>query len=388
MCVSPILIKNPNLGLSSRVSFLKDTQSQFIRVPCGVCPECVHSKQMALLQRCQTMALDHHVFFGTFTYNDQMIPHIDLPGDLDPDTGEQKIYSIKYADIHDFQNTIKRLRKRDAFTRPFSYLVVSELGEKRGRPHFHALFFLPKSPDDTWMDTANLEFILFREFLSEWKRNVKTIPGKFTKPDRHGRCHPKVDTKHPIWVPLCTFFRKYISGRLSSNYDLHYVKPSDQSDESSVCAYVTKYMLKPSTREKRLQQALRLNLDEESYQTVWLTVRPCWRSSKDFGKATELQRKFVKDSVQRSKSSSTHPLYLAPNGNSYPLARYYRVDGRLCSLDDEIDFYNNDPDRQSEGNLIRFDLDPNQQLARIHNHGTKLNLISDHDSFSNISKQF
>lgn len=386
MCLSPVLIKNPNKGLHHQFSFLKDTSSDYIKVPCGHCPECAHKHQMDVLQRCQTMALDHHVFFGTFTYNNDMIPHLDIPsGEIDPDTGEEKIYSIKYADIHDFQNTIKRIRKRNAFTRPFSYFVVSELGEKRGRPHFHALFFVPVDPCDNWMDVANLEYIMFREFLSEWKRNVKFIPGKFTKPDKHGRVHPKVDTKHPVWVPLCTYFRKFISGRLSANYDLHYVKPTVDSDSSSVSAYVTKYMMKPSTREKRLQQALRLNLSEKDYETVWLTVKPSWRASKNFGASTPQQIAFVRDSVQRSKRSSCFPLYLAPNGNTYPLARYYRSDARFCSVNDEIDFYNLDPDRKFYDNMILRNLEPSQVHSRIHHHSNLLSEISHNDSFSNIS---
>ena len=44
-------------------------------------------------------------------------------------------YSIRFADVTDVQKMFKRLRKKNAFGRPFRYLAVSELGSKKGRPH-------------------------------------------------------------------------------------------------------------------------------------------------------------------------------------------------------------------------------------------------------------
>lgn len=125
MCVSPIRIKNPNLGLTGPNAQFKDTTSQMIDVPCGVCAECVAARQMQYVQRLQMEELVNHFFFCTLTYNDEMMPRVTTS------TG----YDIRFADVSDVQNMFKRLRKRDAFGRPFRYFAVSELGKKRGRPH-------------------------------------------------------------------------------------------------------------------------------------------------------------------------------------------------------------------------------------------------------------
>lgn len=125
MCLSPVRIKNPNLGLTGPTAFYKDTVSHYIDVPCGVCAECVASRQLQFVQRLQMEELVNHLFFCTLTYNDDMLPVVSTS------TG----YNIRYADVRDVQNMFKRLRKRNAFGRPFRYFGVSELGSKRGRPH-------------------------------------------------------------------------------------------------------------------------------------------------------------------------------------------------------------------------------------------------------------
>lgn len=73
-------------------------------------------------------SLKNYLFFATLTYNKESLPHITTS------TG----YDIPYADIHDLQNCFKRLRKSNAFTRPFRYLAVSELGKSVVVPTFIA----------------------------------------------------------------------------------------------------------------------------------------------------------------------------------------------------------------------------------------------------------
>lgn len=333
------------------------------------------------------MALDHHVFFGTFTYNEEMIPYKEFD-QVDSDTGEViGKYKVRYADINDFQDAVKRIRKYDGFTRPFSYFLVSEFGGEKGRPHFHCLFFLPKYPDDTFMDVANLEYILFNVFLKEWKRNVNVLPGMFTKGGKLRPSRQKVNTRHPIWKPLCTYYRRWICGKLSANYDLHYVIPSVESDSSSVAAYVTKYMLKPSDREKKLQQALRLNLTEEDYEKMWFIVKPRWVASKNFGSKTDLQKKKVLDCISSSKSSGEKfPLYLADNGNSYPLSRYYKR--KFLSVLDEYGFQFNDPDRLARDNFKPSSSDVYTFDATISVFRNKVDLVDSHDTMSNLLNEF
>lgn len=125
MCISPIRIKNPNLGLVGPNAQFKDTTSRYINVPCGVCCECVASRQMQMVQRLTIESLVNHLFFCTLTYNNESLPVVSTS------TG----YDIRYADVSDVQKMFKRLRYRNAFGRPFRYLAVSELGSEKGRPH-------------------------------------------------------------------------------------------------------------------------------------------------------------------------------------------------------------------------------------------------------------
>lgn len=125
MCISPIRIKNPNLGLFGPNAQFKDTISHYINVPCGVCPQCVANRQMQYVQRLQMEELVNHLFMCSLTYNNESMPVVTTS------TG----YDIRYADVSDVQKMFKRLRKRNAFGRPFRYFGVSELGTKKGRPH-------------------------------------------------------------------------------------------------------------------------------------------------------------------------------------------------------------------------------------------------------------
>lgn len=125
MCISPVRIRNPNFHIYNAGTKYKDTESAFINVPCGVCCECVAIRQMSYIQRLQMEETKNHLFFCTLTYNDDSMPyHVCSNG-----------YKIRFADIHDVQCMIKRLRKSGAFGRPFRYFGVSELGSRRGRPH-------------------------------------------------------------------------------------------------------------------------------------------------------------------------------------------------------------------------------------------------------------
>lgn len=125
MCISPIQIKNPNLGLIGPNAQFKDVVSHYINVPCGVCPQCIANRQMQYVQRLQMESLVNHLFLCSLTYNNESMPVVSTS------TG----YDIRYADVSDVQKMFKRLRKRNAFGRPFRYFGVSELGTRKGRPH-------------------------------------------------------------------------------------------------------------------------------------------------------------------------------------------------------------------------------------------------------------
>lgn len=131
MCLSPVSIENPNYGRKDSFAQYKDVVSRRIYVPCGHCAECIASRQLQFVQRLQMEEIANHLFFCTLTYNNDMLPVV----------GTSTGYNIRFADVSDVQKMFKRLRKRNAFGRPFRYFGVSELGSRRGRPHPFSYYF-------------------------------------------------------------------------------------------------------------------------------------------------------------------------------------------------------------------------------------------------------
>lgn len=130
-CISPVKIKSP----------LPSHNKRYIYVPCGKCAWCRRQKRNEWCLRF-SVEMQDNIFnkFVTLTYNDD-----NLPFTIDTDTGE-----IKYiASKSDIQKFIKRLRKMGY---KFKYFIVSELGPKNLRPHYHALFFSNEDMDNAIQD--------------------------------------------------------------------------------------------------------------------------------------------------------------------------------------------------------------------------------------------
>lgn len=318
-CDCPQLIKNPyyKKDPSKGLNFLHDCKSQYMRVPCGYCPSCIATKQMYMLQRFYMQSLNSYVFFSTFTYDDSHLPSLNVNG-----------FNIRYADFNHFVNMVKRLRKDNSFTRPFTYFAVSELGSKRGRPHFHCLWFLPKYDNDTALTPFKLESILYDVLRSSWCINVGS-------------------KRSPIYEPLFTFHSIVRHGKVFSNYDLHFVRPVLGTNTSeSVAFYVMKYLLKSSTHERKLQQALRLNLDPSLYKEVWNKVKSRSQCSLHFGYGINLDKpnqptpdvlRYIKNCIKRTPLGSPYPCFFSPlDGSSYPLAPFYQGRSVFYSFDDAL----------------------------------------------------
>lgn len=375
MCVTPTLIPNPNYGYKGKFAFLKDTVSKYIKVPCGHCAECVRIRQLSIVQRCALEAIEGYPFYCTLTYNNESLPKLTC--------SDGRI--IRYADCKDVVNMIKRLRKDNVFGRPFRYFCVSELGSKRARPHFHLFFFVKRFDDDTVYTPINLEQVLFEGVLRYWCRNYGT-------------------NRKPIYKPCCTYIRKFVCGKLKSTYDLHYVVPSSVNGSiMDVPFYVTKYMMKPSDKAERLQQALRLNLSEDEYNDVWKVVKPRWFSSLNFGfgvyglqakgmsKSSRLDYlsgtnsfKLVRDSIERSLSSQDSPKFYNPDtGNTFPLSRYWMSFGNLYTVDDAVAFHYKNPDWR-EDNVVIDDRPLDSKLLSIESHNKRLKVMDSHEENLNL----
>lgn len=214
-----------------------------------------------------------------------------------------------------------------------------------------------------------MEKLLFDQVLLEWRRNYGS-------------------RKFPDYRPLCTYFRRFVRGKLRTNYDLHYVNPSLTAEGcSDVAFYVTKYMMKPSDRQVRLQQALHLNLDEVEYEHVWCKVRPRTFASLGLGVNGELTPfgvepdydivKYVRSCVKSSKGSESSPRFFNPQtGSSFPLSRYYRSKSYCYDVSDEEYFFN----RQDRIDGVAVDdRSFTQKVLSVDRHKSRVDIIESHD---------
>ena len=275
--------------------------------------------------------LNQHIFFCTLTYNNAQIPELVLENPNNPN----KPYNIRYTDYADVCNMIKRIRAYNRFGRDFRYLAVTELGSKKGRPHVHILFFVPKEKNDTFTDIINLEKKMFDSVLLEWRRNYGS-------------------KRNPDYQPLCTYIRRMTRRGLSTTYDLHYCNPvATDGGIADVGFYVTKYMTKPSKRAERLQQALHLNLEENDYERIWNKIKPRCFASLGFGLNPTINPKthkiesidqdiktYLKRCISKTIGEYDGPRYINPHdGKIFPLARYYYNVGEILDWKDMVSYY-------------------------------------------------
>lgn len=324
MCLKPIMIKNVNYGNTSRLAHIKDTTSQYIPIPCGRCSVCLQLKQQYITQRVQMESLSHDLYFGTLTYNNEALKHVI--------SGHE--FNLAYADITDWQNMIKQIRLKEDLPH-FKYIVVTEYGGRRHRPHFHFLLSFPKDDRQTLADRWSFEIRLHEIFLKYWRRN-------------------RGSDRYPLYQPLCT----YVKRRNSYNYDLHYLDPwASSKGVDDVAFYVTKYCLKYDKWLDRLKSKLYFNLDEDEYKRVWEKLRPRRLMSKGFGSVSDVyvngQQVSFEDpkviahlnkgiDVSLKDPTALFPYFISPvNGNTFPLAPYFSK--KLLTLDDLYIFNSRKP---------------------------------------------
>lgn len=314
MCISPIQIKNPYLGLGHLgLNRLHDTVNTYINVPCGQCPACTSLRQSWINQRVQMESLDNYLFYGTLTYNEDMVPWVHF--------GE---YNLRVPFMSDFTNMVKRLRNEGL---KFSYIVVSEYGGKTYRPHYHFMLSFPKetvTPNlsagrfTIQMQIHAFETSLYDKILSSWCVNVGSH-------------------RVPVYKPLLTYFEKY--GR--HNYELHFASPS-QNGLADVSFYVSKYICKFDKRTSKLLQKIKLdnNLNDIETETLLSVVKPRCIISKQFGLFSRPSvSAHIKDCLKRNPEQPT--FYDIYTGKPSPLSRYYTK--HFVDIDYALSrFYNSD----------------------------------------------
>lgn len=296
MCLSPVLINNPNYNSpiqDSKYRLLHDCESSKLAVPCGRCAVCIYLRQLYLVQRVQMESLDNDLFFGTLTYNNDSLPVAEY-GDI----------KFAYPDFTDWQKMLKRIRISHPDLK-FKYLLVQEYGSRKHRPHYHFILSLPRVGNPSLAEKVSQAYELFKLFLSQWKRNYGS-------------------DRYPDWRPLLT----YVNRNGKYNYDLHYLDPNSSKDGlDGVAFYVTKYILKYDKWVDKFKSKLFFELDEDDFKDAWSKLRPRVLMSKGFGSpdSPNVQAHIFKGiSMAVDDPSAFYPYYFSRvNGKCFPLAPYY-----------------------------------------------------------------
>lgn len=264
---------------------------------------------------------------------------------------------------------------------------------------------LPKYDSDDYNDCLNLQDTLFKEVLSEWKRNV--APPVWS--EKKGKFIP--NTRSPVWKVCCTYVRKFVRGKLRTNYDLHYVNPVlSDGGSADVSFYVMKYMMKPSNRVTRLRQALHLNLPEDEYEDIWSLVRPRHFESEGLGLGQCLYDKqlvklnhrihyevhpkvleHLRSGIERSKSASdvSSPCFYSPvDGSQKPLARFYKEHSDIYKMSDFLDFFYSERNADPDNVIVHKDWSLNQRVSRIDDFEKKVNNVDFQSSALELDELF
>jgi len=126
-CYSPLKCgfdHNYNLTFSSKKY---NAEMPAFQLPCGQCIGCRIDRSKEWAIRCVHEAQTHeNNVFITLTYSNENLP-------LTPDG----LPTLKHDD---FQNFMKRLRKKRAYER-MGFFMAGEYGDQLQRPHYHAILF-------------------------------------------------------------------------------------------------------------------------------------------------------------------------------------------------------------------------------------------------------
>lgn len=152
MCLCPIYV--PNLSMAAHdyarhgkmdqcvIDHYLDNHSAFIAVPCRKCLECLKARSAEWSARLRTEldyeinVLGHDCYFVTLTISPEFLHLFTSFGKVDPSKCSKLLGS--------FFRSLK-----DSYRCSFRHFCIAEYGERRGRLHFHCLFFNPPASLET-----------------------------------------------------------------------------------------------------------------------------------------------------------------------------------------------------------------------------------------------
>ena len=140
-CLTPIEIRNPKAAKDAR-------EMQFLQVPCGKCPPCIHRRVRGWMFRLKKeQEVSTSSCFVTLTYDDANLPFTEN-GNMTVDTRDHQLFFKKLR-----KNISKNYKKYGMYQNvPLRYYGVSEYGDNTHRPHFHYILF--NLPDKLIMDES------------------------------------------------------------------------------------------------------------------------------------------------------------------------------------------------------------------------------------------
>ncbi len=127
-------------------------------VQCGNCIGCRLDHARMWATRCMLEAEKYQEnYFVTLTYDNNHLPY-NIIQDIDTETGEvvkqEIVETLRPKDLKDFLNNLNtnQTRHYEMHTR---YYSCGEYGDKRGRPHYHAILFNTHIPDLTLAEKSH-----------------------------------------------------------------------------------------------------------------------------------------------------------------------------------------------------------------------------------------
>lgn len=124
------------------VTMYRGRPVKVIEIPCGKCIGCrlEYSRQWA--NRCMAETkTTHDNYFVTLTYDEEHLPRNYW---VDTETGEvteNELHSLVRKDMQDFLKRLRTEWARKYSANNIRVFYCGEYGDKRGRPHYHAIIF-------------------------------------------------------------------------------------------------------------------------------------------------------------------------------------------------------------------------------------------------------
>lgn len=196
MCLRPVQRPNPfynpdsvgdgSPSLQRRIhlvglSFCRP-DTKYIMVPCNTCPACIAMRQNDIVQRAQVEARFSHVFFLTFTYNNEHLPSISVPvpssaapflepasvDDVEPYDFESAPLDPLYDGIGDLPETDEEVAARVAAA------AASFLARQKEKKAQRDTFTLPDSVESVTMSYANHHHL--QDVIRHFRNDVLSMP--------------------------------------------------------------------------------------------------------------------------------------------------------------------------------------------------------------------